>query len=216
MNRRSGALLFVLLLGLSAGAAAEPVIYFEAKSITASGVTPGGRVVWFGVAREIAEHTATIVRRDRIVSDDDRDGTVRLDLDRSVPLQSIWVAIDLATGATAVATPEGFPLRRFELPAQSVRGGGGKPDWVEDTRGYVEVLLARPGVGAWGTAVGDGGETDEDGAYDGRLMASLADLRGVGPSPPEAPQRFSPRDVVVVLDPNRMEVSLRQLTEVPR
>lgn len=55
----------------------------------------------------------------------------------------------------------------------------------------------------------------EDNRY-GRLIASLARMRGVGPSPPEAPRRFSPRDLVVVVDPNRMEVSLRQLAEVPQ
>ncbi len=220
MNPRSGALLFMLLLGLSAGAAAEPLISFGEKSLTASGITPGGKVVWFGVAREIAEHTATLVRRNRIVSDDDRDGAVRLDLDRKVPYQSIWVAIDLTSGASAVATPEGYPLRRLELPVGSLRGEEGKPDWLEDTRGHVEILLARPGTegAAWGLAVGDGGDRDDDRAYDGRLVASLASFKGIGPSPPAPPQKYGPRDVVVVIDPNQMDVSLRQLTatEVPQ
>lgn len=220
MKLRSGAFLLVLLLGLSAAAAAEPLISFAEKSITASGVTPGGKVVWFGVAREIAEHTATLVRRSRIVIDDDRDGAVRLDLDRPVPFQSIWVAIDLTTGASAVATPEGYPLRRLELPVESLRSGEGKPDWLEDTRGHVEILLARPGTegAAWGLAVGDGGNRDDDHAYDGRLVASLASFNGIGPSPNEPPQLFSARDVVVVIDPNQMDISLRQLTatEVPQ
>ncbi len=220
MNPRSGALLFALLLGLPAGAAAEPLISFGEKSLTASGITPGGKVVWFGVARQIAEHIATLVRRDRIVSDDDRDGAVRLDLERPVPYQSIWIAIDLTSGASAIAVPEGYPLRRLELPVESLRGEEGKPDWLEDTRLQVEILLARPGTSgaAWGASVGDGGDRDDDHAYDGRLTASLASLRGLGQSPPEPPQKFSPRDVLVVIDPNQMDVSLRQLTatEVPQ
>jgi hypothetical protein len=220
MGLRSTVFLFTWLSFMMGGAAAalEPEISFAAKSVAVSGVTPGGKVVWFGVAREISEHTATLVRRDRIVSDDDRDGSVRLDLDRTVPLLSIWVAIDLTTGASAVATPEGFPLRRLELPSESIhRGGDGESDWVGDTRGFVEVQITRPGAsgGAWGIAVGDGGESDDDGLYDGRLAASLAGLHAVESSP-EAPQRFSAGDVVIVLDPNRMEISLRRLAEVPR
>ena len=82
------------------------------------------------------------------------------------------------------------------LPAGAVgRGGGAAPDWLEDVRGYVEVLVVRPGEGAWAATVGDGGEGDDDGAYDGRLRASLAGMRGVGEKPAEPPQRFNPRDL---------------------
>jgi hypothetical protein len=187
---------------------------FETNAVVATGVPPGGQVVWFAVSREIAERTATLVRREEIATDDDKDGAVRFELDRPVPFQSIWVAVDLASGTAAMATPEGFPLRRVELPGRSTSRGGGRPDWVEDDRGFVEILLVRPGRGAWGATVGDGGQADDDGAYDGRLMAPLDQMRGIGAAPPAAPEHFSPRDVVVVIDPNRMEVGLRQLVEV--
>src|SRR5918992_2846957 len=220
MNLRSGAFFGVWLLTVPFQVAAvQPVITLTGEAVEASGMTPGGKVVWFGVAREISEHTATIKRRERIATDDDKNGAVRLDLGRPVPFQSIWVAVDLATGASAVAVPKGYPLRLLELPGNSAgRGGGGQPDWVEDGRGFVEILLVRPGEGgrAWGATVGDGGEVDDDGAYDGRLVASLARLRAVGSSSLSAPERFSPRDVLVIIDPNRMEVGVRQLVEVPR
>jgi hypothetical protein len=211
-----------LLAVSSAGAQGNPPtpsqpelkLAFETNAVVATGVPPGGQVVWFAVAREIAERSATLVRRERIAADDDKDGAVRFELGRPVPLQSIWVAVDLASGAAAVATPEGYPLRRIELPGRGTGHGGGKPDWVEDDRGFVEILLVRPGQGAWGATVGDGGEADEDGAYDGRLMAPLDRMRGVGEAAPPPPEHFSPRDVVVVIDPNRMEVGLRQLVEV--
>jgi hypothetical protein len=207
----------LLTLALPSGAAAAaPAITFAPQAVVASGVTPGGKVVWFSVAREISERTATIVRRPRLAEDDDKDGSVRFELDRDVPFQSIWVAVDLMTGAAAIAVPEGYPLRLIDLPGRNLGHGGGKPDWVEDTRGYVDILIVRPGEGAWWGTVGDGGEADDDGAYDGRLVASLARLNGVGASPPGAPQHFNPHDVVVVIDPNRMEVGLRQLVEVPQ
>jgi hypothetical protein len=140
---------------------------------------------------------------------------VRWELNREVAPVSIWVAIDLATGKAALATPEGFPLNRIELPGRGAVPGGGKPDWVEADRPFVELLVVRPGVGAWGGTLGDGGKGDDDGAYDGRLVASLARLRGL-PGSPAAPERFSPKDVVVIIDPDRMDVAVRQLAEVPR
>jgi hypothetical protein len=217
MSLRRGALFGVWLLGLPmAAAAVEPVLSFSPEAVTASGMTPGGKVIWFSVAREIAERSATIVRREWIADDEDKDGAVRFELGRPVPFQSIWTVVDLTTGAAAVAVPEGYPLRRIDLPGRGTGHASGKPDWVEDDRGYVEVLLVRPGQGAWGATVGDGGEADDDGAYDGRLMAPLDQMRGVGASPAAVPERFSPRDVMVVIDPNRMEVALRQLVEVPQ
>jgi len=209
-------LLTLALLPAAALAAAAPVITFAPQAVVVSGVTPGGKVACFSVAREISERTATIVRRPRLAEDDDKDGSVRLELDRKVPFQSIWVAVDLTTGESAVAVPDGYPLHRVDLPGRNLGHGGGKPDWVEDDRGYVDVFIVRPGQGAWWGTVGDGGETDDDGAYNGRLIASLVRLHGVGASPPGAPQHFSPHDVVVVIDPNRMEVGLRQLAEVPQ
>ena len=83
MNLRSGALFAVWLLGLAtAEATAKPVISFSPQAVAASGLTPGGKVVWFGVAREISQRTATLVRREEIVTDDDKDGAVRLELGR--------------------------------------------------------------------------------------------------------------------------------------
>ena len=76
--------------------------------------------------------------------------------------------------------------------------------------------MVRPGEGAWAATVGDGGEGDDDGAYDDRLRASLAGMRGVGEKPAEPPQRFNPRDLVVVIDPNRMEVSVHKVAEAPQ
>jgi hypothetical protein len=116
------------------------------------------------------------------------------------------VAVDLTTGALDVAVPQGYPLRRFEIPASSLRHDEGGDDWIESTRGYVALMLVRPENGAWWSLVGDGGIDDDDGAYDGRLVASLSELREVEGSDFEAPESFAAKDVVIVIDPNAMAV----------
>ncbi len=215
---RAIALACLSLLPISAASAAvaQPEIAFDKTAVVASGLTPGGDVVWFGVAREIAERTATIVRHQEIATDDDGDGSVTFDLGRDVPFQSIWVAIDLTTGASAIAVPDGYPLREADLPVSEVRLGVGEADRIEDSRGYLDILVVRPGVGAWSVTVGDGGPADADGAYDGHLAAATADMHDVSSGEPGPPDHLGPNDVVVVVDPNAMEIGLRKLEEVPQ
>jgi hypothetical protein len=217
MTLRLATLAAFLLVPVSLAAQTpSPAISFEAEAVVASGVTAGGRVVWFSMAREISESAATIVRREEILEDEDGDGAVRFELDRAVPLRSIWVAVDLATGAWAAAGPEGYPLQRVDPPGLAARRGAEGAHWVEDTRGYVELLVVRPGVGAWGLAVGDGGASDADGAADGRLTVPLDRLRGTRPEATAAPERFDPQDLIFVIDPNEMDFAVRQLAEVAR
>lgn len=196
-------LLFVCLLAIAAPAlAAPPILTFEPQAVAASGITPKGRVVWFSVAREISRRASSIVPHIEQAADDDGDGQVRFDLGQDVPVRSIWFAVDLETGEAGVATPEDFPLLEAELPARAIPAALNRLDLE---RQFVYLVLVRPGVGAWKLRVGDGGASDEDGEPDGTLRAALASLEGIGPSPAPPPERFSPKDLLLVIDPNRME-----------
>jgi hypothetical protein len=46
-----------------AGSNRSPVLTFEVEAVTAAGITPKGRTVWFSITREISRHSATIVPR---------------------------------------------------------------------------------------------------------------------------------------------------------
>lgn len=197
------ALSLVCLLLLAAPlSAAPPELSFEADAVLARGVTPKGTVVWFSVAREISRQSATVVPRMEQKADEDGDGVVRLEPGRDVPLRSIWFAVDLETGEAAVAAPEGFPLQEGDLAGKAIPAALNRLDLQS---GFVYLVLVRPGVGAWRLRAGDGGASDEDGEPDGTLRAALASLEGIDPSTPPPPERFSPSDLLLVIDPNRME-----------
>lgn len=190
------------LLAVPVAAAAPPSVSLEPEAVVARGISPKGRAVVFSVAREISRQSINVVPRYGIVTDDDGDGTVRLELGKEVPLRSIWFAVDLATGETGVATPEDFPLlpidlRRAAIPAVLNR--------LEFQRRFAYLLLVRPGVGAWKLRVGDGGASDADGEPDGTLRAALSSLTPVQEGGPPPPERFSPGDVLLIIDPDRME-----------
>ncbi|HEX6861566.1 MAG TPA: hypothetical protein VF414_02060 [Thermoanaerobaculia bacterium] len=182
--------------------AVPPGISFEPEAVVARGISSRGQAVWFSVAREISRQSTNIVPRHAIVADEDGDGAVRLELGQEVPLRSIWFAVDLATGETGVAVPEGFPLLEMELPGEAIPAALNRLDLE---RRFAYLLLVRPGAGAWQLRVGDGGASDEDGEPDGNLRAALSSLAPVQEGGSSAPERFSPRDVLLVIDPERME-----------
>lgn len=212
MNPCRAALLSIVLLtpsGLLAQAA--PTLAFEPTAVVASGVTPKGKVVWFGVARELADYAATVVRRDQVLEDEDGDGKVRLEIGKPLPVHSVWIAVDLASGAWTAAVPEGSSAAELPQPGRNPdRGEAGRPEWVEVNRRYLEIAVVRPSLGAWALTLGDGGGNDGDGATDGSITASLARMRSLEGSP-AAPDRFSPRDVVAVVDPNRLQYYVETL-----
>jgi hypothetical protein len=217
MNSFKPCLLSFLLPMIAIAAVAQqppgppaPAISFEKNAVVVAGITSKGQAVLFGVAREIAEDdVATLVRRSQVLTDDDGDGTVRLDLGKEVPFRSVWVAVDLATGQFTTAAPEGYPLRLVGWQGSGIERGAARSDRVEDVRTFAEILLVRPGVGAWQITVGDGSSSDDDGAADGQIAAALDRMTAVaGTAAP--PSRFDPTDVVVLIDPNRMELTVVQ------
>jgi hypothetical protein len=196
---------------------ANPAVSFEERAVVVSGLRPNGQVAWFGVAREVEDDWATLVRREEVAADTDGDGVVRLELDREVPLQSVWVAVDLTNGKVAIAAPDGFALRVAPLPVRGLgRGQGeGSPDYLEIDSTSVEAFVARPGVGVWGATAGDGGAGDDGPPRDRRVRIDLDRLSG-RPGNAAAPQRFQPRDIVVLVDPDRLVVTVAELAEGPR
>jgi hypothetical protein len=217
MGNRCAALCLALCSAAAPAAAqippTPPGVSFLADAVAASGVTAHGKVAWFAVAREIEDSVATIVRRSEVVEDTDGDGQVRFELGGEVPWQSIWVAVDLTTGLWSVATPEEYPLRWMNGADTSVgEHTDGKPALGVSLHGYLDILVARPQVGAWTQTVGDGGAGDLD-TLDGQVRVQPGQMVATAGTAAPAPESFVPGDLIVSIDPNNMEISIAQVPE---
>lgn len=197
---------------LASQAFSQPSITIKANVVTISGVTPGARVAWLGVSREQPEYYRTVViRRDGILIDDDRDGTVAIKLDEEVPERSLWIAVDAASGTSAAATVD--PLDDLPLSASLVtpgKPGTGLVELLADRHDFQEVLLVRPSVGAWRASAGDGGTSDDDRSPDGRIRLRPGAMKALGQGPElDGPARAG--DVIAYVDVRTLEYGIVRL-----
>jgi len=187
---------------------AAPTITFQTESVEIGGLTPGGQLALYGVAHEFSREYPTIQRWARQLRDDRLEGRATFDLGHAIPEQSLWVAVDLATGLVASASPRAVLLHPAEFRGDGVTSGPGGPGTVFRSEGrLVDLFLVRPGAGAWLLVTGDGGGRDTDGVSDGSVSALLVDFAAVGESP-ATPHAFVAGDIVVVVDPRSLDFSV--------
>jgi len=181
--------------------AVNPVLSFGDQTVIASGMTPKGQVVWFGVSRDPDNGTLDWSHDEEITADQGGAGTVQLDIGKPVALQSIWFAVDLATGQFAVNAPAGYPLRQFDLPGNAIPAA---LNHLAIPRSLLIAVLVRPGVGAWTLRAGDGAVGDSDRVADGKVDIDITQLLPIGGSP-GAPKTFSPKDTLLIVDQAQMD-----------
>lgn len=200
-----------------ASAPPELAVSFEEAAVLAAGLTPGGDAVFWSVAREPQGYFQRVVGR-RGVEVVDALGEARFEPeDGAVPLKSAWAIVDLASGAFAVAAPPGFPLERVPFPGRAFEvGAPGVVNRLRHAGEALEVLVARPGVGAWRLATWDASPQDRDETDDDRVLLGLEDLEPFEASGPGPPERFAQGDVIVVLDPRTLRVYATRLLGPPQ
>ena len=201
--------LLVLLVLLAttpsaAAAAAKPTVLFDTGRVALTGLTPSGSVAWYSVSREPQGYSTLVARRSGLAIADAL-GEATIELDREVATASVWVVVDLAKGGLVVAAPRGTSFREIGFDARSVAAGpAGKLDRLVHARPYLELFLARPGVGAWVMTAGEGAAGDDDGERDGWLRTALASMEPIETSPPP-PDELEADDVLVMVDPRTLE-----------
>jgi hypothetical protein len=176
----------------------QPLLSFHEAEVVASQVTPGAKMALFAISHDPTPYQRRISTHASVLADDDRDGVARYRTD--VATASVWIAVDVASGRIAVASPAPEPVRRTTEPLAP-----GQLRKIARAHEYLAWLLVRPGSGAWTLTIEDSGLEDDDFADDGRVTLALARMQAIGDSP-SAPHELRAGDVVVAVDPETLAV----------
>jgi hypothetical protein len=190
----------------SAPPAAALSLRVESDAVVASEVTRGGNAVFFGVTYDATGFAPERAHAAAIVHDDDNDGVVRFAPPGGVPPKGIWGVVDFATGAVQLGSRPGYRVLAAEEPAlRSLQKAdvSERLDRFERNIGALELLVVRPGQGAWTISATEGGESDDDRAGNGNLVVNVENLRSLLPAG-AAPVKLQAGDVVLLIDPNDM------------
>jgi hypothetical protein len=128
----------------------------------------------------------------------DVNGSAVYALPDGVPGRSIWFAIDMQTRDFVVASPPEFSPRAFLALPTMVSGAQGVSDAINIESDLADVLLIRPGAGAWGGSCGRNSGKDLNRGKSGKMQMSFDQLT---PSKTVAPPtRILLSDLVIVVD----------------
>jgi hypothetical protein len=201
-------IVLVITLALGLGAAAAPLeVQFGERSLNVSQVTPGARVLIFAITRDVISTHPTFVGRivvSALLTDDDGDGRVLYDLGKPVPHQGMWVVVDVASGKYVAAPTPGYEPVQLQLtPDVAKNDNAGQLKKIEWPLSEIDVVVVRPGSGAWHLYASRGSELDENKDATGPLRLDLEAMHPVGDSH-GAPKNLKKGDLVAVFHPRRM------------
>lgn len=191
----------------------SPVLDNTGEDISIREVSPGGRVLFFGLAHSRPAHTLRTLRHLELLVDEARSAVVRIAAPRLVASPSVYAAVDIETGGLTLARigeSEGRTLtapRRVDQRSSSTI--------VLPSLAQVEAMLVRPGKGAWAVRTADGGilepraaETEEE--TDGDIEIALDTFVPLGRSE-AAPTEVVAGDVLIVVDPQDLSIAAFEL-----
>jgi hypothetical protein len=207
-----------LLVGTSAFAQSNKIkIELEGQTVIAKGVTKGGEVAILYVGRERAFSQTHVIRQDFTLTDADREGAVKLDFKRPIPLRSVWAVVDVSSGAIGIARA-GYEVRtdRRIQPSASTFAKDGTPALFRVECQYAQGLLVRPGEGVWPIALGDGSGLDEDGTTDGGVSFSVSSVRRHSSKSRATPASFLKRDYVLLINSQSLTSSVVALSALAK
>jgi hypothetical protein len=194
-------------------AATQPTISLTETQVVATGLTPGGKLAWLGVAREREGWTTRVTQWQDANAVADSAGRAVLDLGRAVPVKSIWVVVDMTTGAFAADAPPAYPWAvETDFPTAGATFASDRASIVslQDDKQQLEVLVVRPKVGAWRATI----RHDDPGSRDSAgVLLTPSDLAPWGKAP-SSPGLLVPGDVIVGIDPDGFTYFARQLGAV--
>lgn len=205
MRLKVVAIAIVLMQNLGIFAADSPSISatVSARQLTVTAISPGGSVALSGLTAHNERGMLSKQSIARVLTDDDHDGRIVYAPAAGIPFQSVFVVVDLASGAIAVVAPAGYSVDHHELGRAALkRDQDGLVAALELDQLHAEILIVRPGQGAWVVAAHDGG----GGNAEGRLTIRFEQARSLGDPDQKAPKKLKKGDLLAVIDTAHFEV----------
>ncbi len=189
---------------LATGVDAAPAIEVIGGGLRATGITPGGNAVWFGMTIDTYAMARSLNRYADVVRDSDRDGVVLYETPQLTRFTLMFVA-DATTGDYAVFRGDGVEAIEHDLRGNQWRAGLEHIDIPAD---FLEVLVVRPGDGAATASIFEGLAGDGDGSRNGKFRLKLKDLTPLGDSA-ELHGNIRRGDLLVVIDSRTFAYAVR-------
>ena len=165
--------LFVFLMSGAPLLATPLQLAFPSGQVQVTGATPGSRVALLGIARQSDGYLNRSECVGYQLAGVDTNGTVNFpltnpsyfSLEQESVERSMWIAVDIDSGNTAMASPYGGEISQStaDLYVHLVAG-----DWqIEIGEQDVAAMVVRRGQGAWVGTFSDGGAQDTGANSDG-------------------------------------------------
>jgi hypothetical protein len=192
-------------ISIQGAAPPELRVEFEARAVTIRGISIGGDVVVYSLARDQVQFNYAHTSIWRFVATETGGGAVRLVTSGEIDARRLWVVVDQASGRSLITRTSSLePVERL-APALLRQEKDGRGDRVSLPFEVAEVLLIRPGEGAWMTPVGDGGGDDDDGKPDGRVSLRPGKLHDFYRKEKKN-DKLNRDDVLIAIDPRTLRV----------
>jgi hypothetical protein len=192
-------------IAYSSSAANRPTISITPTAITATDVTPGADVAFFGVGLEPKGYHVEVRRWSAVVTDTAHAGTATLTLEAPVTWNVVWIVADLRNGHYAITSTPGFPaITPTRIKYRLKRDAAGAASRMGYSRPFVDGLYVEAG-GAWVVRAGDGDERDADGKSDGETTIDLLQATPLLAGS-QTPHQFNPGGTLLVVDVSRLDV----------
>ena len=209
------ALAVLLAPPLNAAQTAPPVsIAFEARGVTAFGLTPGGSAALFMMSRQ-PDVFVTRMRQRSAMLTGGADGTARYEGADAVVSSSVWAVIDVESGRYAIACPSGdcSPLQRTLSTASFFKNNAaGEAEGLDIPLEMADVFLVSPKSGVWHVMLGDGGDKDEDGMLDGKSRITIEKFAGFHTDAP-APKKLKKGDLLLCFQPMSLNFAVVEVVK---
>jgi hypothetical protein len=188
----------------------EVHVTLDDSMVTAEGLTPGGTAIVFAVTRTRLGPMRQI-HQIGFATEVDATGAIDVEMPEGIPQVSIWTVADLDAGEVGVGLPEGMqdtPL--LDEDGRPMTVGQVASGRIVAGLAEADILVVRPGEGAWRLHVGDGGESDGDASPNGALQVLLQHMTPLTDT--SGPLRsVRPGDSIVVIAPREMAYLVEHL-----